>query len=63
MTVRTPTLGDVPKGIDPALKDLLERIILLLDIREGRVAKGTKSRFVTIQDLIDAGVISDGELS
>lgn len=58
--VKIPSLGDIPPDTPPALRDLLESLILSIDIREGRVGKGTNSRFVTIQDLVDAGVVQDG---
>jgi len=57
-----PALGDIPADTPPQLRKLLEDIIYALDVREGRVAKGTNSRFVTIQDLVEAGVIADGDI-
>lgn len=58
-----PSLEDLPKDIDPKLRSLLEALIYTIDIREGRVARGTNTRFVTIQDLVDAGLINDGDLT
>ena len=59
-TIKVPSLDEIPPGLDPQLQALLEAIIYAIDVREGRVAKGTNSRFVTIQDLVDAGVVNDG---
>lgn len=61
-TIKVPALDEIPSGLDPKLQALLEGIIYALDVREGRVAKETNSRFVTIQDLVDAGVINDGDI-
>lgn len=61
-TPKIPTLGDIPPDVSPALRELLENIILSIDIREGRVGRGTNSRFVTIQDLVAAGVIAEGDI-
>lgn len=57
---RPPPLADVPKDVSPDLAELLGQMIATHDIREGRTAKGTNSRFVTIQDLVNAGVVADG---
>jgi hypothetical protein len=60
--ILVPALSDIPPDTPPQLRKLLEQIIYTLDVREGRVAKGTNSRFVTIQDLVDGAVISDGDI-
>ena len=60
--IKVPVPGDLPNDIPKGLRDVLENIIHALDMREGRVAKGTNTRFVTIQDLVDAGLISDGDI-
>jgi hypothetical protein len=60
--VKVPTIAEIPKAVDPGVRDVLEGIIQTHDIREGRAAKGTNSRFVTIQDLINAGIIVDGKI-
>lgn len=64
---RTPTittLGELPKSVDqvPGLREWLENLAAAVDIREGRVGKGTNTRFVTIQDLVTAGVVPDGKI-
>lgn len=58
--IKPTTLGELPPDLDPRLKEYLEALAYALDLREGRVAAGTNSRFVTIQDLVDAGVVTDG---
>lgn len=55
-----PELGEVPPGTEPALKSLVENIVQTIEIREGRTLRGKNTRFVTIQDLIDAGVVVEG---
>lgn len=61
--IKLPSLQDVPPDTPQPLRELLESIIYALDVREGRVAQGTNSRFVTIQDLVDAAVINDGDIT
>ncbi|MDH4172137.1 MAG: hypothetical protein OEW90_04985 [Betaproteobacteria bacterium] len=58
--IKVPALGDIPPDTPKPMRDLLESIIYSLDVREGRVAARTNSRFVTIQDLVDAAVVNDG---
>lgn len=58
-----PEVGDLPLDMDPHLRSVLEAIIQTIDIREGRQLKGKNVRFVTIQDLIDAGLIVDGAIT
>lgn len=58
--IKPPTIEDLPEDLDPRLREILEGIIYSLDLREGRVAKETNTRFVNIQDLVDAGVVADG---
>lgn len=60
--IKVPALGDIPKNVDPALRDVLQSIIDAIDLREGRTSPGSNTRFVTIQDLVDAGVITDGQI-
>jgi len=62
MTVATvPALPDVSEAPAPAeVANALRSIKTTIEVREGVIASGTNSRFVTIQDLIDAGVIADG---
>jgi len=61
--VKTPLLADIPPDFDPRLITILRALQESVDLREGRTAKGTNSRFVTIQDLIDAGVINEGDIT
>ena len=61
-TIKVPSIQDLPENLDPVLREVLEQIVNALDVREGRVAKGTNSRFTTIQDLVTAGVVADGVL-
>jgi hypothetical protein len=58
--VKLPALGDIPADCPPQTRELLENLLLTLDIAYGRVGKGTNTRFVTIQDLVNAGVVADG---
>lgn len=57
--IKPTTLGELPPDMDPRVREVLEAIMYALDLREGRIAAGTNSRFVTIQDLVDAGVVAD----
>lgn len=59
-TVKPLSIDDIPADMEPRMREVLEAIIYAIDLREGRVAKGTNSRFVTIQDLVAAGVVADG---
>jgi hypothetical protein len=61
--IKVPSLEDLPQNVDPQLRTFLEALIYAIDIREGRIAPGTNTRFVTIQDLVDAGVVSDGDIT
>jgi hypothetical protein len=61
-TLNPPSIGDIPPDTPPALRQLLEDLIYAMQLREGRVGAGTNSRFVTIQDLVDAGVVVDGKI-
>jgi len=60
--VPPPLLPDIPEDLDPRLRGILEALYEEIDLREGRQAKGTNSRFVTIEDLVEAGVIADGDI-
>lgn len=60
--IKPLSLDDIPADLEPRLRELLEQLIYAADLREGRVARGTNSRFVTIKDLIDAGVIVNGQI-
>ena len=61
--VDPPILIEVPPDVEKGLRELLEGMRQTIDLREGRLGKGTNSRFVTIQDLIDAGVIAEGDIT
>jgi hypothetical protein len=58
--IRPPSLEDIPADCPEGLRPLIEQLIYAIDLREGRVGKGTNTRFVTIQDLVDAAVVADG---
>lgn len=58
--IRYPTLGDIPPEVIGEHRRLLEDMIMLLDLAYGRQGKGTNARFVTIADLVAAGVVADG---
>lgn len=58
--VKLPSLGEIPASVDADTANLFNDIIMLLDIAYGRQGKGTNTRFVTIQDLVNAGVVADG---
>lgn len=61
--IKPPVLPDIPQDIDPRLIKQFQGLRDAIDLREGRVASGKNARFVTIQDLIDAGVINDGDIT
>lgn len=61
--VKVPPLPDVPDDVPPSVRAFLEAVKQSLEIREGRIASGTNSRFVTIKDLVDAGVIAQGDIT
>jgi hypothetical protein len=56
-------LSDIPPDFDPRLVKILESLREAIDLREGRIAPGKNARFVTIQDLVDANVIADGDIT
>jgi hypothetical protein len=58
----TPAIPDIPEDTPKPLRDVLEAMKQWIDIREGRAAKGTNARSVSIQDLVDAGVVPDGKI-
>lgn len=58
--IKLPTFGEIPASVDRATAEMLNDIVMLLDIAYGRQGKGTNSRFVTIQDLVNAGLVADG---
>lgn len=58
--VKPPQLPGLPDTLDPQLRAYLETLELKCQIYEGTIAKLTNSRFVTIQDLVSAGVVADG---
>lgn len=59
-TIKVPSIEQIPPDASAEMRAVLESIIQSLDTREGRIAKNTNSRFVTIQDLVNAGVVADG---
>lgn len=59
-TIKANVFSDIPPDFDPRLRALLEELQAAIDLREGRIAAGTNTRFVTIQDLVTAGVVADG---
>jgi len=61
--VQPPLLPEIPADLEPRLRAILEALYEEIDLREGRQAKGTNSRFVSIEDLVDAGVIADGDIT
>lgn len=58
--ITPPSFSDIPKDFDPRLVSILQELQAAIDLREGRIAQGTNTRFVTIQDLVDAAVVADG---
>lgn len=58
--VQIPGIPKLPDSAPKELRDWCIRVQQILDIRNGIAAKGTNTRFVTIQDLVDAGVVADG---
>lgn len=61
--INPPQLPDIPADLDPVLRDILEAYRQGMDLREGRLSPNTNSRFVTIQDLVDAGIVADGVIT
>lgn len=59
-TIKPPAMADIPRDLDPRLIAILEALIQSNDLREGRIAPLTNTRFVTIQDLVTAGIVADG---
>lgn len=59
-TIKLPTLDEIPDDCPPKTREFLENVLMLLDIAYGRQGKGTNTRFVSIQDLVNAGVVADG---
>ena len=57
---KTPAISDVENlSVGHDVKRVLGQMKEIIEVREGR--RGTRnSRAVTIQDLIDAGIILDG---
>lgn len=60
--ILTPAIPDIPPDTPKPVRDALEALKQTADIREGRAARGANARFVTIQDLVDAGIVADGVL-
>lgn len=58
--IKPINVQQIPKDCPPWLKRMLEEMIYNQQLREGQIAPGTNSRFVTIQDLVDAGIVPDG---
>lgn len=58
--IKPISLDDLPADLDPRLREIIESIVYAMDLREGRIARGTNTRFVSIQDLVDAGIVVDG---
>lgn len=59
--IKPPSMKDIA-GVDPKLLPALQAIIDWVNLREGFSSPQTNSRFVTIQDLVDAGVVADGKI-
>ena len=58
-TTKVPAIPDIPLGTvtSETLRAILVAIKQILEVREGIVAGGTNSRFVTIEDLRVSGVV------
>jgi hypothetical protein len=52
MTIRPASLEDIPHGLDPGLRLVLEQIIYTIDLREGRVARDSNARFARQEDRV-----------
>lgn len=63
MTIRIPELPDLPDDLPIELRKWCEAVEQQLQIFRGVVAAGTNTRFVTIADLIAAGVINEGDIT
>lgn len=60
MTVRFPELPALPDNTPPNLREWCEAVEGQLGIMRGIIAPGTNTRFVTIQDLVNAALVADG---
>lgn len=58
--IKVPELPELGADVPQAVRDWCHTADQMLGIAFGRVAAGTNTRFVTIQDLVDAGVVPDG---
>ena len=61
-SIKVTTLPDLPTNIDPQLRDFLMALVQQNNQREGRIGL-PGDRFVTINDLIGAGVIEEGDIT
>lgn len=64
MTVSIPPIPPIPQNPTPEdLYRILTAMKTAFEVREGVTAAGTNSRFTTIQDLVGAGVLADGDVT
>lgn len=61
-SVKIPEPPQLPDDLPPALREWCENAELALAILRGTRGKGTNSRAVTVQDLINVGLINDGDI-
>jgi hypothetical protein len=61
--ITIPGIPDTSAIQDQEAKRAIDVMKETIEIREGRRGVGNKNeRFVTVQDLIDAGIVADGKL-
>lgn len=61
--IKFPELPELPADLDPSLREWAQVVEQQLNLMRGNIAAGTNTRFVTIQDLVDAAVIADGDIT
>lgn len=62
-TTKIPSIPETSAIQDQEAKHAIDAIKETIEVREGRRGTGHKNdRFVTVQDLIDAGIVVDGKL-
>lgn len=59
--MKTPSIPPVPLEVDMGLKRILDPIKEIVELREGKRGDPLQ-RFVTFQDMIDMGLITEGDV-
>lgn len=56
-TEKLPAITPTHEGGETALKEASEQVREIIEVREGRRNTASKERFVTVAELIEAGVL------